>query len=628
MRRFSLQWRRLLSHGSDQSARRAERVISLEEIASALPVDPPTKGRGESRRSRLSTPVTKTDRSSRYQPSGQRPVPYFNSLLSSLNVLDRSKVEPPRSEALKALYEGSKTPSLTKQMPRINLLDNQYIPSSSSSLRRPQVRGAPQRTQGAEFTKDRSSPASRAPNLPISAAPRERLAYVPTTSSIKTFAEMRLPGWLLEALATRNIHQPTLTQQRLIETMLEHDLRKRLVYVRAQTGTGKSLGYIIALLAGLHRERLPLGVPSHANEGCYGCLHLILVPNAILGLQLLRWIKSLVASNAHWAESLAQIVKVLLPTEIFDDSYPREVTELPGPSHILIATPGQAQAMLAQGRLSIGSLRNIIIDEVDAQLRPLPEHAPRRRLINRVRHPNPTLTLLTQLYRMCEEGGLNSPRPILASATLNRACRLDLLRATGVKGKGVKYVTIDQSKAETIEAQGSAANSISNLHLSCPPTIRHHYRMLKDAESIEELLILIKQVVSAHEGRSGALFVPASKSKAAICEMVRRLGISSELISSMKVEQGPKATMEGAPSRGHLLIGSDVDARGWDMPSLAYVIIVDMPRSATHYLHMAGRVGRMGSSGTAYTVIAGHKDLERLTGIYSMLRLTATPFLS
>lgn len=625
MRRFSLQWRRFLSHGGGQAAKRAEKVVALEELASVLPVGLPAKDEGEQTHSHRYAPRSKTDQLPRHQPSQNRRTPYFSSLLSSSNVLEQRK-ESPRSEALKALYEeGPRDPPLAEQMSKISLLDNRYIPSSSSGY--PQVREPHRGLKKGEATRSRPALAAKASNLPISVVSKERLAYVPTTSSIKTFAEMRLPGWLLEALATRNIHQPTPTQQRLIETMLEHDLRKQFLYVRAQTGTGKSLGYIIALLAGLHRERLPLGTLAHAHEGWYGCLHLILVPNAILGLQLLRWIKSLVLVNAHWAENLAQIVKVLLPTEVFDDEYPKEVMGLSGNSHILIATPGQAQALLAQGRLSLGSLRNIIIDEVDAQLRPLSEYAPRRCLMNRIRHPNPTLTLLTQLYRVCEEEGLTPPRPILASATLNGACRLDLLRATGIKG--AKYVTIDQSRAETVDAHGSAMASINGLnsHLSCPSSIRHYYRMLRDAESIEELLTLIKQVASVHEGRKGALFVPASKSKAAICEMVRHLGISSELISSMKMEPGLMVETEGRSNHCRLLIGSDVDARGWDMPSLAYVIIVDMPQSATHYLHMAGRVGRMGNPGTVYTVVAGHKDLERLTGIYSMLRVAATPFL-
>lgn len=590
-------WRRLLSHGS----RQAGKVVAVEEFASVLPASLPDSGKGGGMRHRRQAPAMETGRERRQQHQHKR-MPYFDGLFSSLNTSSHQNEEP-RSEALGILRKGSKDVPSGQRVPKINLLDNQYIPSRRSEG---PVRGTRKTARGIVAT-----------SLPLGVASKERLAHVPTASAIKTFAEMRLPGWLLEALAIRNIHQPTPTQQRLIGTMLEHDMRRRFIYVRAQTGTGKSLGYVIALLAGLHREHLPARIQSPSGGERCGCLHLILVPNAILGLQLLRWIKSLVADNAHWSENLARIVKALLPTEVLDDEYPAEVTEPRGFSHILITTPGQAQAMLAQGTLSLEGMRDIIIDEVDAQLRPLPEHAPRRRLVNRARHPNPTLTLLGQLYRVCSESGLTPPRPILASATLNGGCRLDLLRATGIKG--AKYVTIDQARADTADNGGDGTARTSRVLLSCPPSIKHYYRMLKDAESVEELLGLIRRVVSGHEGQTGALFVPAAKSKVAISEMLRRLGIACELLANMTVQGS------GSPAANRLLIGSDVDARGWDMPSLAYVIIVDMPQSATHYLHMAGRVGRMGSPGTVYTVVAGQKDLERLAGIYSMLRLAATP---
>ena len=435
----------------------------------------------------------------------------------------------------------------------------------------------------------------------ITAAKKSRLAFTPTVKVQKTFVELGLPGWLVESLFSRNIVQPTTMQQRLIEIMTGNVKSRSTIYMKAQTGTGKSLGYVIGLLSGLHREKLPLSVRGNCS-----CLQLILVPNAILGQQLLRWIRALLGGNSFWAGQLTRVVRVQLPTDELDDHYPEEITQI-GSSHILIATSTKVRELLAKGLLNVGAINNIIVDEVDAQLRPLPTFMTRKMIRMRSKHPIPSYVLLKELLSVRKELKIPAPRMIVASATLNRRCRSELAKI-GISKKSVM-----------IDNQGTSSNEL----VTCPATIKHYYRVLKDAESIEELGTLIKSIADSRLNETGVIFMPATKSKAAIQELLFSLGIKNELVSRLKTCSESKEKLEGK-----MLVGSDLDSRGWDFPLLSYVIILDLPSSPTHYLHMAGRVGRMGNSGTVYTFVAGERDLERLTNIYSQLWLSPIPYVS
>lgn len=303
------------------------------------------------------------------------------------------------------------------------------------------------------------------------------------------------------------------------------------------------------------------------------------------------------------------------PTEVdcFDtDLSRRELTQM-GPTHILIATPTQAQEALAKGQLSVATLQTIIVDEADALLKPLKNYATLRERMLRVRHPVPSMSLLKGIYAACRENRLAQPRLIFASASLGHRCRDDLQRAGLVTGA---YTLLrDSPKTPT-----------------CPATIKHYYRMLSDAEGAEELIQLVHWVWSAHEGQLGVMFVPASRSKVTMKGWLESAGITTHVMSELptadhgalqRLLKGGGADRKG----GVLLLGSDVDARGWDLPTLKYVIVVDLPTTPAHYLHMAGRVGRMGQPGSVYTFVAGSRDLERLSNIYSVLRLAPTPYL-
>ncbi|WP_155286499.1 DEAD/DEAH box helicase [Lacticaseibacillus zhaodongensis] len=71
-----------------------------------------------------------------------------------------------------------------------------------------------------------------------------------------------------------------------------------------------------------------------------------------------------------------------------------------------------------------------------------------------------------------------------------------------------------------------------------------------------------------------------------------------------------------------LLLVTDLAGRGLDIPKLPAVVNFEVPRSATVYIHRAGRTGRMGNSGTVITMGDAHdfRNLRRITGDYDVER--------
>jgi len=63
-----------------------------------------------------------------------------------------------------------------------------------------------------------------------------------------------------------------------------------------------------------------------------------------------------------------------------------------------------------------------------------------------------------------------------------------------------------------------------------------------------------------------------------------------------------------------ILLSTDLNARGLDLPSVNLVINLDLPMSDATYMHRVGRSGRFGSLGIAVSVVTTG-ELSRLRGV-------------
>jgi superfamily II DNA/RNA helicase len=61
----------------------------------------------------------------------------------------------------------------------------------------------------------------------------------------------------------------------------------------------------------------------------------------------------------------------------------------------------------------------------------------------------------------------------------------------------------------------------------------------------------------------------------------------------------------------HVLVGTDVAARGLDIPEVSHVVNYDIPEEAESYVHRIGRTARAGRTGHAITFVS-EWDLDKL----------------
>ncbi|MGM5470584.1 DEAD/DEAH box helicase [Flavobacteriaceae bacterium LMO-SS05] len=81
-----------------------------------------------------------------------------------------------------------------------------------------------------------------------------------------------------------------------------------------------------------------------------------------------------------------------------------------------------------------------------------------------------------------------------------------------------------------------------------------------------------------------------------------------------------KALSEFKSGRIHVLVATDIAARGLDIPLLPHVVNFELPNISEDYVHRIGRTGRAGASGEAVSLVSAEertylRDIEKLVGM-------------
>ena len=157
-----------------------------------------------------------------------------------------------------------------------------------------------------------------------------------------TFAELGLQPELVAALVMQQITEPTPIQVSAIPVLLEG----RDAYLNAETGTGKTLAYLLPLFGRLDAgQRQPQVV--------------ILAPTHELAIQIQRQSRDL-------AQNAGSPIRTLLL--IGGTSLDRQVDKLKTKPHIVVGSPGRLLDLIRMGKLKTKDIRSVVIDEADRLL--------------------------------------------------------------------------------------------------------------------------------------------------------------------------------------------------------------------------------------------------------------------
>jgi superfamily II DNA/RNA helicase len=176
-----------------------------------------------------------------------------------------------------------------------------------------------------------------------------------------TFTELQLAPELIAALEKQQISSPTRIQSAALPVLLAG----RDAYLHAETGTGKTLAYLLPIFCRLDTAQAATQT-------------VIVAPTHELAIQIHRQCCEL-ALNAGWP------VRSLLL--IGGTSTERQIDKLKRKPHVVVGSPGRIAELLGKGKLKAQYVRSIVIDEADRLLseeslpavRAIIETAPRHR---------------------------------------------------------------------------------------------------------------------------------------------------------------------------------------------------------------------------------------------------------
>jgi ATP-dependent RNA helicase DeaD len=151
------------------------------------------------------------------------------------------------------------------------------------------------------------------------------------------FAALSLEPIWLEQLHKLGISEPTPVQQQAIPAILQG----KDVIAQSQTGTGKTLAYLLPLL-----QRIDV-TSKHLQV-------VILVPTRELGMQIMTVADQLTAGTSIRTQAL-----------IGGASVQRQLEKLKEHPHLTVGTPGRIAELMKLRKLSMHYVKSAVIDEVD-----------------------------------------------------------------------------------------------------------------------------------------------------------------------------------------------------------------------------------------------------------------------
>ena len=156
------------------------------------------------------------------------------------------------------------------------------------------------------------------------------------------FSELGVPSPLVAALAKDNITEPMPIQVAALPVLLAG----KNAYLNSETGTGKTLAYLLPLFCRL----------DPAIDDLQG---LILAPTHELAIQIQRVAGALAQSSG------IPIRTILL---IGGTALPRQIEKLKKKPHLAIGSPGRIRDLIIMKKLKPLAVRTVVVDEADRLL--------------------------------------------------------------------------------------------------------------------------------------------------------------------------------------------------------------------------------------------------------------------
>ncbi|MCF8486284.1 MAG: DEAD/DEAH box helicase [Rhodobacteraceae bacterium] len=370
------------------------------------------------------------------------------------------------------------------------------------------------------------------------------------------FSDLALDPRVLQAVADTGYETPTPIQAEAIPFALEG----RDVLGIAQTGTGKTASFTLPMITRLGRGRARARMPRS----------LVLAPTRELAAQ--------VAENFDTYAKHTKLTKALL---IGGVSFGEQDKLIDRGVDVLIATPGRLLDHFERGKLLLTGVEIMVVDEADRML---------------------DMGFIPDIERIFQLTPFTR-QTLFFSATM--APEIERITKTFLN---------NPAKVE-VARQNSASTTIEQALIQFTPT-------RKDRSFTEKRAVLRSIIKQEGESCTNAIiFCNRKMDVDVVAKSLKSHGFNASPIHGDLDQSVRTKTLDGFRDGSvHLLVASDVAARGLDIPAVSHVFNFDVPSHPEDYVHRIGRTGRAGRLGKAYTIAVPNDD-KYISAIESLVKL-------
>jgi ATP-dependent RNA helicase RhlE len=370
------------------------------------------------------------------------------------------------------------------------------------------------------------------------------------SKAFMSFSTLGLSEGLLRAVADQGYTVPTPIQLQAIPAVLAGgDL-----LAGAQTGTGKTAGFVLPML-----QRLSTNPASHPATGSRKSPRaLILTPTRELAAQVEASIRT-----------YGRHLKLTSTALIGGVGFGPQAAQLRRGVDILVATPSRLLDHFGQGNLNFSRVEFFVLDEAD---------------------------------RMLDMGFIPDVKRVLAALPKQRQSLL--FSATFSREiKAFAESLLNRPRTIEVTPPNSTVDMISQrVH----PVNR------------DEKAKLLAWLVSHNRWKQVLVFTRTKHGADKLVSSLERDGIRAVAMHGNKSQNvRTRALADFKSGKVEVMVATDIAARGIDIDQLPHVVNYDLPNVPEDYIHRIGRTGRAGSSGEAISLVCVDersflRDIERL----------------
>ena len=349
----------------------------------------------------------------------------------------------------------------------------------------------------------------------------------------RRFHDFDLPGEVMHGIADLGFKYCTEIQA----LSLEQALAGKNIAGKAQTGSGKTAAFLVAILTRYLRSP-----ENRAKEGG-NPRALVIAPTRELVIQICK--------DADAIGKYTGLRSLAVYGGMDYDRQRREV--LSAPVDLLVATPGRLLDFTKSRVINLANVDTLVIDEADRMLDM--GFIPDVRRIMSYLPPKDKRT--TMLY----------------SATLNET----------VMRLAMNWME-EPYKAE-VESETNATDTVKQV--------------VYVIQAKDKFTVLYNHI-ALHPTARAIVFCNRKSTTEDVYESLKVRGVNVEMLSG-DVNQNKRLKVLDAFRDGEVkvVVATDVAGRGIDIKGLEYVVNFDFPYEAEDYVHRIGRTGRAGSTGIA-----------------------------